>query len=32
MVGVNGIVEWVVCTAVGAAISVPLLRALKRAS
>ncbi len=30
MVGVNGIVEWIVCTVVGAAISAALLKALKR--
>lgn len=31
LVGVNGVVEWVVCTAVGAAIALGLNRALKRA-
>ena len=30
LVGVNGIVEWVVCTVVGAAIALGLKRALKR--
>ena len=32
MVGVNGLVEWVVCTAVGTAVSVPLLKALKKSN
>ncbi len=31
MVGVNGIVEWVVCTVVGTAVSIPLMKALKKA-
>ena len=30
LVGVNGIVEWVVCTVVGAAVALGLKRALKR--
>ena len=30
MVGVNGVVEWVVCTAVGAAVAMPLLKAAKK--
>ena len=32
MVGVNGLVEWVVCTVVGTAVSVPLLKALKKSN
>ncbi len=31
MVGVNGLVEWVVCTVIGTAVSLPLLKALKKA-
>ena len=31
MVGVNGLVEWVVCTVVGTAVSIPLMKALKKA-
>ena len=30
MVGVNGVVEWVVCTAVGAAVALALLKAMPR--
>lgn len=31
MVGVNGVVEWIVCTVVGAAVALPLTKALKKA-
>lgn len=30
LVGINGIVEWIVCTAIGTAIAIPLLSALKK--
>ncbi|MBQ7688024.1 MAG: ECF transporter S component [Clostridia bacterium] len=30
LVGVNGIVEWIACTAVGTAVCIPLLKALRR--
>lgn len=32
MVGINGIVEWIVCTVVGTAIAMPVTKAVKKAN